>query len=207
MNTPLFDVSLTFEERIEWLLQNLTVEEKLGWMGSRIPGCERLGVVPFGLGGEAAHGVQGRNDQFHISAPDYTTSFPQPVGMCATWDPELLEKCGEVVGVEARVVNKRYPGGRGLSRWAPTVDLLRDPRWGRNEEAYSEDPVLAGTMASAYISGMQGTDDKYIRCAATLKHFYANNVEVGRAWKNSTIDPRNRYELYLEPFRRYSAPQ
>lgn len=202
MNTPLFDVSLPFEERIDWLLRNLTVEEKLGWMGSHIPGCERLGIVPFGLGGEAAHGVQGRNDQFHISAPDYTTSFPQPVGMCATWDPELLEKCGEVVGVEARVVNSRYPGGRGLSRWAPTVDLLRDPRWGRNEEAYSEDPVLAGTMASAYIRGMQGQDEKYIRCAATLKHFYANNVEVGRAWKNSTIDPRNRYELYLEPFRR-----
>lgn len=202
MNTPLFDVSLSFEERIDWLLQNLTVEEKLGWMGSRIPGCERLGIVPFGLGGEAAHGVQGRNDQFQISAPDYTTSFPQPVGLCSTWDPELLEKCGEVVGVEARVVNKRYPGGRGLSRWAPTVDLLRDPRWGRNEEAYSEDPVLAGTMASAYIRGMQGTDEKYIRCAATLKHFYANNVEVGRVWKNSTIDPRNRYELYLEPFRR-----
>lgn len=202
MNTPLFDVSLSFEMRIDWLLQNLTVEEKLGWMGSRIPGCERLGIVPFGLGGEAAHGIQGRNDQFHISAPDYTTSFPQPVGMCSTWDPELLEKCGEVVGVEARVVASRYPGGRGLSRWAPTVDLLRDPRWGRNEEAYSEDPVLAGTMASAYIRGMQGQDDKYIRCAATLKHFYANNVEVGRAWKNSTIDPRNRYELYLEPFRR-----
>lgn len=202
MKTPLFDVSLSFEERIDWLLQNLTVEEKLGWMGSRIPGCERLGVVPFGLGGEAAHGVQGRNDQGHISAPDITTSFPQPVGMCATWDPALLERCGEVVGVEARVVAKRYPGGRGLSRWAPTVDLLRDPRWGRNEEAYSEDPVLAGTMASAYIRGMQGRDEKYIRCAATLKHFYANNVEVGRAWKNSTVDPRNRYELYLEPFRR-----
>ena len=202
MNTPLFDVSLSFDKRIDWLLENLTIEEKLTWMGSRIPGCERLGVVPFGLGGEAAHGVQGRNDQGRISAPDITTSFPQPVGMCSTWDPELLQKCGEVVGIEARVVAKRYPGGRGLSRWAPTVDLLRDPRWGRNEEAYSEDPVLAGAMASAYIRGMQGEDDKYIRCAATLKHFYANNVEVGRAWKNSAIDPRNKYELYLEPFRR-----
>ena len=202
MNTPLFDVNRSFEERIDWLLENLTIDEKLTWMGSRIPACERLGIVGFGLGGEAAHGVQGRNDQGRISAPDITTSFPQPVGMCATWDPELLEKCGEVVGVEARVVASRYPGGRGLSRWAPTVDLLRDPRWGRNEEAYSEDPVLTGAMAGAYIRGMQGEDGKYIRCAATLKHFYANNVEVGRAWKNSAIDPRNKYELYLEPFRR-----
>lgn len=202
MNTPLFDVSLSFEERISWLLENLTIDEKLTWMGSRIPACERLGFAAFGLGGEAAHGVQGRNDQGRISAPDITTSFPQPIGMSATWDPELLQKCGEVVGVEARVVASRYPGGRGLSRWAPTVDLLRDPRWGRNEEAYGEDPVLTGAMAGAYIRGMQGEDEKYIRCAATLKHFYANNTEVGRAWKNSTVDPRNKYELYLEPFRR-----
>ena len=202
MNSPMFDVERSFEERIDWLLENLTIDEKLTWMGSRIPGCERLGVVPFGLGGEAAHGVQGGNDQGRVLPPDITTSFPQPVGMCATWDPELLEKCGEVVGVEARVVAKRYPGGRGLSRWAPTVDLLRDPRWGRNEEAYSEDPVLTGAMAGAYIRGMQGEDEKYIRCAATLKHFYANNVEAGRSWKNSVVDPRNKYELYLAPFRR-----
>ena len=204
MNTPLFDTSLTFEARIDWLLKNLTLEEKFGWMGSFLPGCERLGIAPFGLGGEAAHGVEGRNDQGKTSAPDVTTSFPQPIGMSATWDPELLKKCGEVVGVEARVVNKRHPW-RGLSRWAPTVDLERDPRWGRNEEGYGEDPVLTGAMAGAYIRGMQGEDEKYIRCAATLKHFYGNNTEAGRAWKNATIDPRNRYELYLEPFRRCIA--
>ena len=201
MHTPLFDTSLSFAERIDWLVANLTLEEKLGWLCSSIPGCERLGVAPFGLGGEAAHGVEGRNDQRVTSAPDITTSFPQPIGMCATWDPELLRLCGEVVGVEARVVNKRHPG-RGLSRWAPTVDLERDPRWGRNEEGYGEDPLLTGCMAGAYIRGMQGGDGKYIRCGATLKHFYGNNTEEGRAWKNANIDPRNKYELYLEPFRR-----
>lgn len=201
MTLPLFDVSLSFEERTDWLLKNLTLDEKLGWMASRLPGCERLGILPFGLGGEAAHGVEGRNDQNGLGAPDHSTSFPQPIGMSATWDPELIGQCGEVVGTEARVINKRHPG-RGLSRWAPTVDLERDPRWGRNEEGYGEDPLLTGRIAGAYIQGMQGKDKTYLRCAATLKHFYANNTEEGRAWKNASIDPRNKYELYLEPFRR-----
>ena len=196
-----FDTSRSFEERIDWILQNLTIEEKLGWLSSRLPGCERLGIAPFGLGGEAAHGVQGRNDQGIVSEPDITTSFPQPIGMSATWDPELIRACGEVTGIEARVVNKRHPG-RGLSRWAPTVDLERDPRWGRNEEGYGEDPVLTGQMAGAFLRGMQGDDPRYIRTAATLKHFYGNNTEEGRVWKNAAIDPRNRWELYLEPFRR-----
>ena len=196
-----FDASHSFEERIHWILQQLTVDEKLSWMSSRLPGCERLGIPAFGLGGEAAHGVQGRNDQGVISAPDVTTAFPQPIGMSASWDPETIRACGQVTGTEARVVSKRH-GSRGLSRWAPTVDLERDPRWGRNEEGYGEDPVLTGRMAGAYLRGMQGDDPKYIRTASTLKHFYGNNTEEGRTWKNATIDPRNKYELYLEPFRR-----
>lgn len=130
-----------------------------------------------------------------------TTSFPQSIGMSASWDPELIKQAGEVTGTEARVIWHRHPD-YGLSRWAPTVDLERDPRWGRNEEGYGEDPVLAGKMAGAYIEGMQGDDPKYLRCASTLKHFYGNNTEVGRGWKNSSIDPRNKYELYLEPFGR-----
>lgn len=196
-----FDTSHSFEERINWILQNLTVDEKLGWLSSRLPGCERLGIPAFGLGGEAAHGVQGRNDQGVVSAPDVTTAFPQPIGMSASWDPETIRACGQVTGIEARVVSKRH-GSRGLSRWAPTVDLERDPRWGRNEEGYGEDPVLTGRMAGAYLHGMQGDDPKYIRTASTLKHFYGNNTEEGRTWKNASIDPRNEYELYLEPFRR-----
>ena len=130
-----------------------------------------------------------------------TTSFPQPIGMSASWDSELIKQAGEVTGTEARVIWHRHPD-YGLSRWAPTIDLERDPRWGRNEEGYGEDPVLTGKMAGAYIEGMQGDDPKYLRCVSTLKHFYGNNTEVGRGWKNSSIDPRNKYELYLEPFRR-----
>lgn len=83
--------------------------------------------------------------------------------------------------------------------------MERDPRWGRTEEGYGEDPLLAGKMASAYIRGMQGTDKKYLQMAASAKHFYGNNVEQGRIWKSSSIDPRNKYEYYLEPFRRAVA--
>lgn len=200
-NTPFWDMSLSIEERLDWLLSEMTIEEKLSCLASRVPDLERLGIPAMGVGGEAAHGVEARNDQNELGTPETTTSFPQPIGMSATWDTELVQKAGEVTGTEARVLYHRHPD-RGLSRWAPTVDLERDPRWGRTEEGYGEDPLLTGKMAGAYIRGMQGEDSRYLRVAATLKHFYGNNTESGRGWKNVSIDPRNRYELYLEPFRR-----
>ena len=178
-NTPFWDASLTDQERIDWLLKEMTVEEKLGYLASSSPDLPRLGIPGVSVGGEAAHGVEGRNDQNGLGKPDVTTSFPQPIGMSASWDPELIRQAGEITGTEARVVWHRHEG-HGLSRWAPTVDLERDPRWGRNEEGYGEDPVLTGKMAGAYIRGMQGDDPKYLRCAATLKHFYGNNTEVDR---------------------------
>jgi len=204
-STPFWNADLPAEERIGWLLKNTTIEEKLSLIaGGGRADLPRLGIPGVGVGGEAAHGVRARNDQGPVEMrrpPEPTTSFVQPIGMSATWDPELLRQAGEVTGVEARVIHHRHPG-RGLSRWAPTVDIERDPRWGRNEEAYGEDPFLTGEMASGYVRGMQGENERYLRVAATLKHFYANNTERGRVWKNSSVDPRNRYELYLEPFRR-----
>ncbi|MCR5032744.1 MAG: glycoside hydrolase family 3 C-terminal domain-containing protein [Lachnospiraceae bacterium] len=201
-NTPFWDVTLSVDQRIDYLLGELSLEEKIRLFAFGGEGVPRLGIPGTMVGGEAAHGVEARNDQMHKGDPDVTTSFPQPIGMSASFDPELLQKAGEVVGTEARVVAKRHGNLYGLSRWAPTVDIERDPRWGRNEEAYGEDPLLAGINASAYVRGMRGNDPFYIRCGATLKHFYANNVENGRGWKNSTVDLRNRNELYYEPFRR-----
>ena len=201
-NTPLWDRSLPVDERIDWLLSHMSIDEKFQSLTSRGIYSEGAQVRISSLGGEAAHGVQGRNDQGEVSPPDHTTSFPQPIGFGATWDRQVLKEAGRVVGVEARVVEKRKPYSGGLCRWAPTIDLERDPRWGRNEEAYGEDPLLTGETAGAYVEGMRGEDPFYIRCAALLKHFYANNTEDGRGWKNATITPRNRYELYLEPFRR-----
>lgn len=200
-NTPFGDSSLDIEKRIDWLLDELTVDEKCTLLSSSSNDIERLGINAMGVGGEAAHGVEARNDQNGIGEPDISTSFPEPIGMSSSWDTELIRKAGEVTGKEARVIYHRHPRG-GLSRWAPTIDMERDPRWGRNEEGYGEDPVLTGAMASAYIQGMQGNHPRYLRIAATLKHFYANNVEFGRGWKNSSVDPRNKYEYYLEPFRR-----
>lgn len=200
-NTPFWDASLSLEERLDWLMSEMTADEKLKMLATRVPAVERLGIPPMSVGGEAAHGVEARNDQNELGGPETTTSFPQPIGMSATWDPDLMKEAGTVTGTEARVLYHRHPD-RGLSRWAPTIDLERDPRWGRTEEGYGEDPFLIGEMASAYIKGMQGDDPHYLRIASTLKHFYGNNTEVGRGWKNSSIDPRNKYELYLEPFRR-----
>lgn len=102
-NTPFWDASLTDQERIDWLLKEMTVEEKLGYLASSSPDLPRLGIPGVSVGGEAAHGVEGRNDQNGLGKPDVTTSFPQPIGMSASWDPELIRQAGEVTGTEARV--------------------------------------------------------------------------------------------------------
>ena len=200
-STPLWNTALPEDERIGWLLGAMTPEEKMTWISGFNMDVERIGVPGFSVGGEAAHGVQARNDQGGSGIPQPTTSFVQPIGMSATWDPELLEEAGRVTGTEARAIANEN-GGRGLSRWAPTVDLERDPRWGRNEEGYGEDPFLTGKMAGAYIRGMQGPDPKHLLCASTLKHFYANNTERCRSWKSAFIDNRNKAESYHAAFTR-----
>ena len=124
--TPFWDSSLSIEERLDWLLAEMTLEEKLSCLSSRVPALDRIGIPAMSVGGEAAHGVEARNDQNELGAPEPTTSFPQPIGMSATWDPEVVKKAGDVTGREARVIYQRHPD-RGLSRWAPTVDLERDP--------------------------------------------------------------------------------
>ena len=202
LDTPLWNSSLSEQERLDYLLKNLTLEEKFECLGTGCPAIERLGIPAFFVGGEGAHGVQARNDQTYDSGvPVHTTILPNPIGMSATWDEELIKEAGRMVGNEARGL---YQSGkhRCLSLWAPTVDMERDPRWGRTEEGYGEDPCLAGRMAGAYVEGLQGDDPYYLRCAATLKHYYANNVEEGRTYTSSSVDLRNKHEYYLAPFRR-----
>lgn len=200
--TPLWDNGLDVEKRLDYLLTELTLEEKLRCLTTGCPDIERLGIKASYMGGEAAHGIEARHDQaFNAGEPEYTTSFTQPIGMSASFDRELIKECGRAVGEEARALFTRNGGG-GLCRWAPTIDMERDPRWGRTEEAYGEDPYLTGEMASAYIQGMKGSHPFYLQCGATLKHFYANNVEKDRIRISSSIDERNKYEYYLEPFRK-----
>lgn len=201
LNTPLWDSSLSLEKRLDALLEAMTEEEKIACMTTGCPDIPRLGIRSFFLGGEAAHGIEARHDQaFNRGEPQPSTSFPQPVGMSAAWDRALMEEIGTAVGEEARVIYQNEGGG-GLCRWAPTIDMERDPRWGRTEEAYGEDPLLTGEMAGGYIRGMRGDDPFYLRCGATLKHFYANNQEKDRIRTSSSLDPRNKREYYLEPFR------
>ena len=192
--TPLWNNSLPIEERLDYLVRELTLEEKISCLTTGCPDIERLGIKASYMGGEAAHGIEARHDQaFNAGEPEPTTCFTQPTGMSGSFDRELIKKCGQAVGEEARALFTRGNPG-GLCRWAPTIDMERDPRWGRNEEAYGEDPYLAGEMASAYIQGMRGEDPFYIRCGATLKHFYANNVERDRIKISASSDMRNKYE-------------
>lgn len=201
-NTPLWNNQLPIEERLDYLLKNLSLEEKITCLTTGCPDIPHLGIKASFMGGEAAHGIEARHDQaFNAGEPEETTSFTQPTGMSGSFDRDLIKKCGKAVGEEARALFTRNQGG-SLCRWAPTVDMERDPRWGRNEESYGEDPYLTGEMSSAYIQGMKGEDPFYLQCGATLKHFYANNVETDRVKASSSVDERNKYEYYFEPFRK-----
>ncbi len=210
-NSPLYDARLTVRERAEWLVSQMTVEEKLGCfsVGLRIP---RLGIAASTCGGEGAHGVQARAGQREAYPPTPTTSFTQPIGMAATFDRALIRRAGDVTGKESRAfANAVSKGGNG--RLGPTVDLCRDPRWGRNEEGYGEDPYLTGRMASEYILGMQdehnydgtplapGARGDRVRTAAVLKHFYANNQEWRRCYDSFAVSDKVKYDYELEPYR------
>ena len=200
-NTPLWDASLDIKERLDWLLEALNLDEKCRMLSTLTPEVARLGIRSTYLGEEAAHGVEAKHDRsVNWGAPKSTTTFPQPFGMSQTWDTELMEKIGVAVGNEARILYYREGEHGGLCRWAPMAEPERDPRFGRTEEGYGEDPYLGGCMASSYIKGMRGNDPKYIKTAATLKYFTGYNSE-DRPLRVS-IDSRSFYEYYLEPYRR-----
>ncbi|MEK5642987.1 beta-glucosidase [Paenibacillus rhizosphaerae] len=188
---PFQNTSLPLEERVRDLVSRFTLEEKVELMVQYQAAVERLGVKAYKHGTEAAHGMAWLGE---------ATGFPQPIGLGCTWDTELMKRIGSVIGDEARGFYRRNPEVNGLTLWAPTVDLERDPRWGRTEEAYGEDPILTGKLASALIQGIQGDHPVYLKAVATLKHFIANNNEVGRGDASVSIDPRNMREYYLKAF-------
>ncbi len=189
---PFQDPNLPVDERVEDLISRLTLEEKISLMPTRQAAVERLGIREYNVGGEAAHGLVAREGP--------TTVFPQTLGLACTWNPDLMLAIGSAVGDEARAYYKKRNESGGLTLWAPTVDMERDPRWGRTEEAYGEDPHLTGMMSAAYAKGMRGDHPFYIKAVASLKHFYANNNEHERLRSSSSIDPRNKREYYLKAF-------
>lgn len=190
---PFRNPQLPLETRVNDLVSRLTLDEKVRMVHQYQPEIGRLGIGAYKHGTEGAHG---------ISWLGKATSFPQPTGLASTWDPELLEKVGQAIGEEARGFYRRNPAVNGLTLWAPTVDMERDPRWGRTEEAYGEDPHLVAETAGALVKGMQGNHPTYLRAGATLKHFLGNNHEADRGTVSVTLDPRNLHEYYYRPFER-----
>lgn len=189
------DSSLSFDERVKDLLSRLTIEEKARLMSSHMAAVPRLDIGEWYVGAEVARGYVSRN-------PDEpTTVFPQPIGLSGTFDTELMEKAGLAAGKEARVLNKRHPSGH-LMLWGPTVDLCRNPLWGRNEEGYGEDPFLTGEMSAAYTKGLADRHGEYYQSIPTLKHFCANNTENERGTASSDVEPRTLNEYYYAAFER-----
>ncbi len=164
-------------------------------------GVPRLGIPSFG-GSEGIHGLVQRGANAKNVPVINTTQFPQPPGMGATWNPKLVEQAAAVQGDEGRYITQSAKYLRPtLMQWGPQADLARDPRWGRSEEVYSEDPFLAGTMSTAFVRGLQGDHPKYWRAAALLKHFLANSNENGRGNSSSNFDDRLFWEYYALPFK------
>ena len=197
---PFQNPALPAGQRISNMLSLMTVDEKVEAL-STDTSVARLGIPSFGSS-EGIHGLVQRGSEEHKREAIPTTQFPQPPGMGASWDPQLVQLAAAVQGDEGRYItqNARYQHPV-LMQWGPQADLARDPRWGRSEEVYSEDPFLAGTMATAFVKGLQGDHPKYWRAAALLKHFLANSNENGRGNSSSDFDERLFHEYYAVPFR------
>lgn len=200
---PFQNPTLPAEERITNLLSLMTIDEKVECLGTN-PSVPRLGVKGAGHM-EGIHGLAvGGPARWGRDAPVPTTTFPQGYGLGETWDTEILREAAAVEGYEARYIfqTEKYSKSRsGLVIRSPNADLGRDPRWGRTEECYGEDPYFNGTMVTAFVKGLQGDDPKYWQTASLLKHFLANSNEVGRDHTSSDFDERLFREYYSVPFR------
>ncbi|MER5307708.1 glycoside hydrolase family 3 C-terminal domain-containing protein [Streptomyces sp. NPDC002773] len=196
---PFRDPALPLRRRVDDLLERLTPDERLAMLHQYAPAVPRLGVDSFRTGSEALHGV---------SWLGKATVFPQAVGLGATWDEDLVHRVAEAVSVELRAFHRHRPpviapdrAANSLQAWAPVLNLLRDPRWGRNEEGYSEDPTHTARLGEAYCRGLSGDHPAYLRAAPVLKHFLAYNNEDERCTTSSGLRPRVLHEYDLAAFR------
>lgn len=183
------DSKVPVDKRVDDLLSKLTLEEKISQCSSDIPAIIRLGIPAYMWYFEALHGLMSWN----------CTSFPQNIAMGSTWDPDLMFDVATAISNESRAL--KNAGSHQVMIYSPTVNIARDPRWGRNEECYSEDPFLLSEMARMYIRGMQGNDKKYLKTVCTIKHFIANNVEKNREYIQSYINEKDLREYYMPAFR------
>lgn len=189
---PFQDTSLAPEDRVRDLISRMTLDEKVGLLHQFSAAITRLGVPQFRTGTEGLHG---------LSWLGYATVFPQSSGIGMTWNPDLAEQIGEVIGQETRAYNSVDARFNGVNVWGPVVDTARDPRYGRISETMSEDAFLAGHLGSGIGKGMQGLTDGYYASIPMLKHFAAYGQEAQRTAYSANASPRNLHEYYFKSFR------
>lgn len=196
---PWEDITLTNEERADALLKELTLEEKVSQMVDVCPPIERLGIPEYNWWSEALHGVA-RNGR--------ATVFPQAIGLGATFDEDLIFRVANAISDEARAkYNEAIKIGNrgryaGLTFWSPNVNIFRDPRWGRGQETYGEDPYLTSRIGISFVKGMQGDNDKYMKAAACAKHFAVHSgPEELRHEFDAIVSKKDLFETYLPAFK------
>ena len=192
--------NLPIETRVDDLLERLTVEEKVSLLVSTAEAIPRLDVENYYHGNEALHGVV-KGGRF--------TVFPQAIALSATWNPDLILDISTAISDEARGKWNFYNQGKDqknvysdlLTFWSPTINMARDPRWGRTPETYGEDPYLTGRIALSFVKGLQGDNEKYLKVVSTPKHFVANNQEDNRFAYNAKISERALREYYFPAYK------
>jgi beta-glucosidase len=205
---PYLDPALPPERRAADLVSRMTLGEKVLQMQSTAPAIPSLGVPAYNWWNEALHGVaQGR-----------ATAFPQAIGLAATWDADLMRRVADIISTEARAkyneaLTRPAPSGpetlmtlpgrtAGLTYWSPNINIFRDPRWGRGQETYGEDPYLTGRMAVAFVTGMQGNDLRYLKVVATPKHYAVHSgPEPERHSLDARVSEQDMVDTYLPAFR------
>jgi beta-glucosidase len=191
--------ALPIDQRVNDLISHMSLEEKVGQMMNDAPAIERLGIPQYEWWNEGLHGV---------ARAGYATVFPQAIGLAATWDTDLMSRVADVISTEARAKNNEFVRNnergryKGLTFWSPNINIFRDPRWGRGQETYGEDPYLTARLGVEFVKGLQGNDPKYLKVVATPKHFAVHSgPEPERHSFDAKIYERDLRETYLPAFR------
>jgi beta-glucosidase len=198
---PFRDPSLPFADRVKDLISRLTLGEKVSQMSHPAKAIPRLDIPAYNYWSESLHGIA-RNGR--------ATVFPQVIGLAATWNRDLVYRIASAIGDEGRakyheVIRRKGTSGQyqGLTFWSPNINLFRDPRWGRGQETWGEDPVLTGEMGAAFVNGLQGDHPRYLKAAACAKHFAVHSgPEKDRHTFNAVISRNDLYNSYLPAFRK-----
>jgi beta-glucosidase len=197
---PFQNPALSISERVNDLVSRLTLEEKVNQMLNSTPAISRFGIPPYDWWNECLHGVA--RTKYH------TTSYPQAIGMAATFDVKAMKQMGDYTSDEGRAIHneslrkKDYSRYTGLTYWTPNINIFRDPRWGRGQETYGEDPFLTASIGTAFVEGLQGNDPKYLKAAACAKHFAIHSgPESSRHTFDVNINDHDLWDTYLPAFK------